>query len=200
MTVKIDGSRSSVAWSMPRAMRAISIASRFRWRPSEYAWIGLSARVSSRMDGVEMADRRMDIDRLDRIAAHEVDDVERLAQPDEIVEVLLVADPPAAIEVGDVGWRRDRPERHPVAADAQVVGGVPGVERELRRRGPDALEHEVPIEADPRRPQARPRHRRPSAGPAPRDRGSPSRSRSRTSSEARWIDSSSSAETTSVGA
>ena len=47
MTVKIDGSRSSVAWSIPRAMRAISIASRFRWRPSEYAWIGLSASVSS---------------------------------------------------------------------------------------------------------------------------------------------------------
>ena len=35
MTVKTDGSRSSVSSSMPRAMRTISIASRLRWRPSE---------------------------------------------------------------------------------------------------------------------------------------------------------------------
>ena len=35
MTVNTDGSRSSVASSMPRAIRTISIASMFRWRPSE---------------------------------------------------------------------------------------------------------------------------------------------------------------------
>ena len=35
MTVKTEGSRSSVASSMPRAIRTISMASRFRCRPSE---------------------------------------------------------------------------------------------------------------------------------------------------------------------
>ena len=34
-TVWMDGSRSSVSWSMPRAMRAISMASLTRVRPSE---------------------------------------------------------------------------------------------------------------------------------------------------------------------
>ena len=35
MTVNNDGSRSSVSWSIPRAIRAISMASVIRCRPSE---------------------------------------------------------------------------------------------------------------------------------------------------------------------
>ena len=35
MIDKMLGSRSNVSWSTPRAMRAISMPSRLRWRPSE---------------------------------------------------------------------------------------------------------------------------------------------------------------------
>ena len=54
------------------------------------------------------------------------------AEPQQVLVVLAVADPPAPIQVGDVGRAADRPERHPVAADPDVVRRVPGVQRERR--------------------------------------------------------------------
>ena len=97
---------------------------------------------------VQVADRVVDVDRLDRVAGEEVDRVERLGQPQQVLVVGAVADPAAVVQVSDVGRAADRPERHPVATDPEVVGGIPGVERELGRGGLDRLGDHVRVEAD----------------------------------------------------
>ena len=97
---------------------------------------------------VQMPDRGVDVDRLDRVAGEEVDRVEHLAKPDQVLVVGPVADPPAVVEVRDVGRRGDRPERRPVAADLEVVLRVRGVQRERRGRRPDPLDDHVPVEAN----------------------------------------------------
>src|SRR5690242_2172315 len=91
------------------------------------------------VDRMQMADRRMDVDRLDRVAAEEMDRVEHLAEADEGLVVRPVADPSAVVEIGDVRSAGDGPERGPVAAHLEVAGGVPRMEDEARRRGADAL-------------------------------------------------------------
>ena len=137
--------------------------------------------------GVEVADAVVEVDRLDRVAGEEVDRVERLAQAEQVLVVGAIADPPAAVEVGDVGRAADRPERDPVAAELQVVLGVPGVQGERRRRGPDQLRDHVRVEPHAQRALGR-SGRRPPAGPrAPRHRGSPCRSRTgRAGSRGGW--------------
>ena len=97
---------------------------------------------------VEVADAVVQVDRFDRIARQEVDGVERLSQAEQVLVVDAVADPPPAVQVGYVRRAADRPERHPVATELQVVGRVPGVERERRRRGLDRLGDHVRIEPD----------------------------------------------------
>ena len=200
MTVKIDGSRSSVASSTPRAIRTISSASRFRWRPSDVGVDRLVRERQQRRGSRAGGGRRVDVDRLDRIAGEEVDDVEHLEQADQVLVVGAVADPPAAIEVGDVGRAGDRPERDPVAADREVVRRVRRVERELRR----ARSGSAPRPCRGRTGRAgvpastRRAGRRAGGRAAPASRKSMPISSS-TRSDATWIDSSSSAETTSVG-
>src|SRR3546814_2705303 len=61
-------------------------------------------------------------DLLDRVAGEEVHHVEGLREPEEVLVVALVAGPPAAVEVGGVGRRGDRPEGDVAPADRQVVG------------------------------------------------------------------------------
>ena len=79
--------------------------------------------VSASKRRVEVANAVVEVDRFDRVAGQEVDGVQRLGEPQQVLVVGPVADPPAAVEVGDVRRAADRPERHPVAT-------------ELRRRGP----------------------------------------------------------------
>ena len=126
---------------------------------------------------LEMADRVVQVDRLDGIAADEVDDVERLAQPQQVAERGPVARPADTVEVDDVGRAADRSEREMVAADRERVLRVPRVHLERRRAGPDQVGHQLRVEADAVGASARPRRRRPRAGHATRDRGSPCRSR-----------------------
>ena len=71
------------------------------------------------VDRVEVADRRVDVDRLDRVAGEEVDRVEHLEEPDEVLVVGPVADPPAAVEVGDVR----RAATVPKAVQSPPIGG-----------------------------------------------------------------------------
>ena len=69
MMVNSDGSRSSVASSMPRAMRVISMRVQIALAPER---IGVDRLVGQRQhveQRVEMADRGVDVGRLDRIAA-----------------------------------------------------------------------------------------------------------------------------------
>ena len=101
------------------------------------------------VDRVEVADRRMDVDRLDGVAAEEVDDVDHLAQPDQVLVVPPVPDPAAAVGVGDVRRAPHRAERDPVAAEMEVVDRVPRVERELRGGGGDPLHDEAAVQPDP---------------------------------------------------
>ena len=62
---------------------------------------------------MEVADRGVHVDRLDRVAADEVDALEHLRQPAEVLVVGAVAGAPAAIEVARVGRRSDGAEREP---------------------------------------------------------------------------------------
>ena len=81
MMVKSDGSRSSVSLSMPRAMRAISMPSRIA--PFSEA-IGVDRLVRERQhveERVEMAHGRVDVGRLNGIAAPDMHGIERLAEP-----------------------------------------------------------------------------------------------------------------------
>ena len=73
------------------------------------------------VDGVQVADRRVEVDRLDRVAGEEVDDVEHLEQADEVLVVGPVADPPPAVGGEDVGRAGYGAEGDVVAADDQVV-------------------------------------------------------------------------------
>ena len=54
-----------------------------------------------------MAHGRMDIDRLDRIAAGRVDDVIGLGKLDQLAEILLVAGAAPAFAIGHEGCRSD---------------------------------------------------------------------------------------------
>ena len=119
----------------------------------------------------------MEVDRLHRVARQEMDGVERLGQPQQVLVVGPVADPAAAVEVGDVGRAADGPEGDPVATELEVARGVAGMERELRRRGRDQLGDHRRVEADPLLIRARRSRRRRAAPRARRRRGSPSRSR-----------------------
>src|SRR5271157_6156959 len=84
-----------------------------------------------------MADRGMDVDRLDRIAAPEVNHVEGLAESDEVAIILDGARPAAAGAIGGIGRAGDRAEGDMPAADRQIAGGIARVQSEFLRREPD---------------------------------------------------------------
>ena len=80
MMVKSEGSRSSCSGEMPRAIRAISMPSHdalLAQRIGVERLVGQHRHVAQR---IEMADRGVEIDRLDRIARDEVDAVEDTAR------------------------------------------------------------------------------------------------------------------------
>ena len=78
-----------------------------------------------------MAHRRMDVDRLDRIAAGRHQYVVHLRKFQEIAEIDLVAGAAAIVEVGAVGRRRHLREDQVVAAEAHIVRGVSRMQREF---------------------------------------------------------------------
>ncbi len=100
---------------------------------------------------VEMADGRVDVDRLDRIAAPEMNKIERLPEPKEVPIVALVARPSPAGAIEGVGGARDGTEGDVTAADGQIARGVARVQGELLRREPDPGLDDGRIEANPLR-------------------------------------------------
>ena len=87
MTVNSDGSRSSVCVVDPARdldhLDRVEIA-----LPAEAISVDRLVRKRQHVEqGVEMAHRRVHVDRLDRIAAPEVDRVEGLSEADEIAVV-----------------------------------------------------------------------------------------------------------------
>ena len=91
-------------------------------------WNTLSVSDREIADAFEVAHRRVDVDRLDRIAAGRVEDVVHLRELQEIAEVLLVAGPAATVEVGAVRRRRHLREDQIVAAEAHIVRRVARVD------------------------------------------------------------------------
>ena len=94
-----------------------------------------------------MAHRRMDVDRLDRIAAGRHQYVVHLRKLEEVAEIRLVAGPAAVVEVGAVRRRRHLREDQIVAAEAHIVRRVARMQRELARAVLDQLEDHVGVEA-----------------------------------------------------
>ena len=91
----------------------------------------------------------MDVDRLDRVAADEVDGVQALGQAQEVAEIGLATRPPAALEIGAVGRARDAAEDDLVAADAEIVRGIARVEREALGRLFDRVLDHPTVEPHP---------------------------------------------------
>jgi hypothetical protein len=90
------------------------------------------------------------IDRLHRIAADQVRDVQALGELDQIAVVDEVAGAPATLEIGHVGGAADHGEVDPVLADPGVTLGIAGVQGEGAGRRPDPLLDECRIEAHAR--------------------------------------------------
>ena len=86
----------------------------------------------------------MEVDRLDRVAADEVDAVEHVRELQELVEPDSVAGAADPVEVDDVGRAADGAEGHPRAADLEVLLGVPAVQGELCGRGGDSFDDHLP--------------------------------------------------------
>ena len=100
---------------------------------------------------VEMADGGVNVDRLDRIAAPEMDRIEALAEADEVLEVAFVSLPPPARAVERIGRARHRSERDVSPADHEIAGRVARVQREFLRRQPDVGFDQRRIEPNPPR-------------------------------------------------
>ena len=98
--------------------------------------------------GVDVANRGVDVDRLDRIAGDEVDRVEHLAELQQVVEADVVAGAANAVEPDEVRRAGHGAVGHPVAADVQVLLRVPTVQRELGRGGGDPLDDHLLGEAN----------------------------------------------------
>ena len=105
MTVKIDGSRSSVASSTPRAMRVISMQSMVLLAAEAVAVDVLVGDGQHVEGGVDVAHRGMHVDRLDGIAADEVDRVEHVAELQQIIEADVITGATNTVEADDVAVR-----------------------------------------------------------------------------------------------
>ena len=176
MTVNSDGSRSSVSSSIPRAILHHLDRVEIALAPEA---IGVDRLVGQRQhveQRVEMANGGVNVDRLDRIAAPEMDRIEALAETDEVLKVALVARPPPARAVERVGRARHRPERDVPPPIDEIARGVARMQREFLRREPDVRFDQRGIEANPVARPDRRRRRRPSASRAPRHAGSRCRS------------------------
>ena len=103
MTVKIDGSRSRVASSTPAGdahhLDAVDVL-----LAAEAVAVDVLVGERQHVErGVEVTNRGVHVDRLDRVAGRRSGRVEHLAEPEQIVEVVAVAGPAHAVEIADVG-------------------------------------------------------------------------------------------------
>ncbi len=96
---------------------------------------------------VEMADRGVNVDGLDGIAAPDVDRIETLAEANEILEVAMIAGPASSGAIERIGRRGDRTERDMAFADPDVARRVARMQREALGREADLGFHQRRIEA-----------------------------------------------------
>ena len=98
-----------------------------------------------------MAYRGVQIHRLDRITAGQMDDVVALCQLHQVAKVLLVAGPAALVHVRAVGRAGDLGKSQILAADVHIALRVARVQRELGGAGFDGFEDQVAVKAHPLR-------------------------------------------------
>ena len=96
---------------------------------------------------VEVADRGMQIHRLDRIATGKMNAVEILGQLDEIAVAFAVAHASAALDVRAVGRRGNIAEYNVIAANYNAAVLVARGQSELRGCQRHLLHHEIPAHA-----------------------------------------------------
>ena len=89
--------------------------------------------------GVEVADRVMQVDRLDGVATDEVDGVEHLASRNRSWKPARSPGRRTPSRSTMFGGLPTEPNASPVATDRECVCRVPGVQRERRRRMSDQL-------------------------------------------------------------
>ena len=97
---------------------------------------------------IEMAHARVDVRRLDRIAAPHMDRRQHLPQAQELLVVLEIADPPPALEIAGVGRAAHGAEDQPVAAEDERALRVAAMEAEGLRRLADLRLDQIGREAD----------------------------------------------------
>ena len=96
-----------------------------------------------------MAYRSVQIHRLHRITAGQVDDVVALRQLDQVAEILLVARAPAVVHVRAIGRAGDLGKRQIFAANVYIAFRVARVQRELGRAGFDGLQNQIAVKTHP---------------------------------------------------
>src|SRR4029079_7833791 len=98
---------------------------------------------------VEVPDRRMKIESVDRTVANAVDAVEELAKLYEIGVVGRCSGTPALVKVGAIGWTADRPERDPLASDPNAVAGIACMDGEFRGRSGERVFDDLAADPHP---------------------------------------------------
>jgi hypothetical protein len=112
--------------------------------------VGMGHLVGQRellVEAIEVPDARVDVDRLHRVAAREMDAVEVLRELDELLVGLEIPRPLAPVEVPGVGRGRDIAEQHVLSTDGKRAFGVSRHQREFGRRAGDHLLDKGRIEA-----------------------------------------------------
>ena len=97
---------------------------------------------------IEMAYAGVDVRRLDRITAPHMDRRQHLSQPQELLVVLEIADPAAALEIAGVRRAAHRAEDQPVAAEDKGALRIAAVEFESLRRFADLRLNQIGRKAD----------------------------------------------------
>ena len=97
---------------------------------------------------VEMADRGGNVDRLDRIAADEMNRIETLTEAYEVLIVAPVAGPPPSGPVKRIGCARHGAEGDVPTADRKITRGIARVQPERLRREADMRLNQGRLEAN----------------------------------------------------
>ncbi|KAB2860643.1 MAG: hypothetical protein F9K43_22520, partial [Bauldia sp.] len=100
-------------------------------------------------EAVEVADRRVEVDGLDGVAARHVDDVEGLRELEEVAEVRLRAGAAALQRIRAIGRASHLGEDEMIAAEDEIVGGIAGIQGEGGRRRFDGVQDKAAVEAHP---------------------------------------------------
>ena len=97
---------------------------------------------------VEMADRGGNVDRFDRIAGDEMNRIETLPKPDEVLIVAPVAGPPPSRAVERIGGARHGAEGDVPTANREMTCGIARVQPERLRREADMRLNQGRVEAN----------------------------------------------------